>query len=167
MFLRALFVLLLVLNLGAGAWLLFGSAPEPPPVPATDPGVPMLELLAERGNAANDADLAAAPETAAELADDVCRTLGPFPTQADVHGAMTALAPLVKRMRMREVRTSEARGYWVYLPAVASRERALATARELSRKGVREMPERSAKARSVSVSEACISPCRTRCLICR
>ncbi|MCK9537542.1 SPOR domain-containing protein [Dokdonella sp.] len=138
MFIRTLFVLLLALNLGGAAWLLFGQAPRVAPPPPSDPGVPRLVLLAERDGAVNDAELASAPESPAELASDRCQTLGPFPTQADMHAAMVVLTPLTKRMRTREARITHARGYWVYLPAMANREEALATARSLSQKGVRD-----------------------------
>lgn len=138
MFLRALFLLLLALNIGSVAWLLFGrSAPAPTAAPS-DAGVAALVLLSERDGDAGNAELATAPETAEELADDRCRTLGPFPTQADMHAAMAALTPSTKRIRQRETRTTQARGYWVYLEAMPTREQALATARNLSGKGVRD-----------------------------
>lgn len=137
MFVRALFLLLLALNLGGGAWLAF--AHRPPPPPGRDGGVPELVLLSERdGGVANGAELASAPESRADLANDRCRTLGPFPTQADTHAAMNALTPSTKRIRVRETRTTQTRGYWVYLPAMPSREQALAAARSLSQKGVRD-----------------------------
>lgn len=47
MFLRLLFVLLLVLNLATGAWMLFGRSVTPR-LSATDPGVPELHLLSEQ-----------------------------------------------------------------------------------------------------------------------
>lgn len=47
MFVRLVFLLLLALDLGAGAWLLFGHEPSPPPPPVTDPGVPALRLVSE------------------------------------------------------------------------------------------------------------------------
>lgn len=52
MFVRVLFLLLVALNLGAGAWLLFGHEPGRTPPPATDPGVPELRLVAEARRAA-------------------------------------------------------------------------------------------------------------------
>jgi hypothetical protein len=118
----------------------FAHRPAPAKRPATDPGVPELMLLSERedGSDAASAELASAPESAADLANDQCRTLGPFPTQADTHAAMNVLTPLTKRIRMRETHATQTRGYWVYLPANPSREQALGTARELSAKGVRD-----------------------------
>ena len=139
MFIRALFMLLLALNLGGASWLLFANRPPTEEAPATDPGVPRLELLAERDSGEVDhAELASAPESPADLANDQCRNFGPFPTQADTRAAMTILTPLTKRIRMREEHATQTRGYWVFLPAMPTREQALATARTLSAKGVRD-----------------------------
>jgi hypothetical protein len=55
-----------------------------------------------------------------------------------MRGALNALTPLVARIQYREAHATETRGYWVYLPAQSSREQALAMARQLSTKGVRD-----------------------------
>ncbi len=140
MFVRALFILLLALNIGGACWLVFAPRAQPAATaPATDPGVAPLVLLSERdGSRPDPTELAAAPESAADLARDQCRRLGPFPTQADTRNAMAVLTPLTKRIRTRETRATQTRGYWVYLSAMASREEALGVARELSAKGVRD-----------------------------
>ncbi|MBA8885097.1 SPOR domain-containing protein [Dokdonella fugitiva] len=135
MFVRALFMLLLALNIGGACWLAFANRPPADVAPATDPGVPRLELLAER-DGDDHAELASAPESPADLANDQCRRFGPFPTQADARAAMTALTPLTKRIRVREEHATQTRGYWVYLPAMPTREQALATARALAAKSV-------------------------------
>lgn len=139
MFVRALFLLLLALNIGGACWLAFAQRPTLER-PATDPGVPKLVLLSEREGAdvTATAELATAPESAADLANDRCRSIGPFPTQADLRAAMNALTPLTRRIQFRETHATQTRGYWVYLPAMASREQALATARALQSKGVRD-----------------------------
>lgn len=139
MFVRALFLLLLALNLGGACWLLFARTPVVATSPPTDAGVPKLVLLSERdGDEVASAELASAPESKADLANDQCRSIGPFPTQADTRAAMNALTPFTKRIRIRETHTTQTRGYWVFLPAQASREQALNTARTLSQKGVRD-----------------------------
>ena len=135
MFVRALFMLLLALNIGGACWLAFANRPPADVAPATDPGVPRLELLAER-DGDDHAELASAPESPADLANDQCRRFGPFPTQAEARAAMTALTPLTKRIRVREEHATQTRGYWVYLPAMPTREQALATARALAAKSV-------------------------------
>lgn len=137
MFLRLLFTLLLALNLGVAAWLLFGD--DSPPMPAaTKPGVPLLHLLSERSGDAStqSAELSEAPQRAS--ASDQCFSLGAFPTQADVRTALDALTPQVSRIQFRQEYSTASRGWWVYLPALPSRDRALEVARSLSDHGVRD-----------------------------
>jgi cell division septation protein DedD len=140
MFLRMLFLLLLALNIGVASWLYLAPEAAVSSAPATDPGVPKLELLSERERPgeANAAELAAAPESTADLRNDSCASIGPFATQADMRAALNALTPHVSRIQYREAHATETRGYWVYLPATSSREQALAMARQLSAKGVRD-----------------------------
>lgn len=139
MFVRALFLLLLAANLGAASWLLFAPSTQATSLPATDPGVPKLMLLSERDRGDEAAaELSAAPESRADRGSEECHSIGTFPTQADVRAAMNVLTPLTRRIQYRESHATQARGYWVYLPALKSREAALATARSLSAKGVRD-----------------------------
>lgn len=140
MFLRVLFLLLLALNLGVAGWLYFAPKPKQIEVERTDPGIAPLVLLAEResGGDANAAELAAAPEPRSALGHDHCLGIGPFPTQADTRRALNLLTPLVERIQFRESRATQPRGYWVYLPAMDSREQALGVARQLSTRGVRD-----------------------------
>lgn len=139
MFVRVLFLLLLAANLGAASWLVFAPAMQAAQAPASDPGVPKLVLLSERDHGDDaTAELSAPPETRADLRNDECHSVGTFPTQADVRAAINLLTPLTRRIQFREAHATQARGYWVYLPALATREQALAAARQLSAKGVRD-----------------------------
>ncbi|HWT14209.1 MAG TPA: SPOR domain-containing protein, partial [Patescibacteria group bacterium] len=139
MFARVLFLLLLAANLGFGAWLVLAPPVAVAQLPPTDPGVAVLTLLNERDGALADAaELARAPEPIGADHDLRCTTLGPFPTQSDLRRAMTALTQLTERIQFRESRALRSRGWWVYLPAFASRDAALSAARELSSKGVRD-----------------------------
>lgn len=141
MFYRLLFLLLLAFNIGvAAAWLAFGRASPAPLPPASDPGVAELKLLSERPGAAagQNADKSAAPESRAALASDRCESIGPFPTQADMRDAMETLTAHVPRIQFREEQAHQSRGFWVYLPALPTRDAALTTARSLSAKGVRD-----------------------------
>jgi hypothetical protein len=138
MFVRVLFLLLLALNIGAACWLYFTPRETAAELPAADTGVPKLVLLSENEHdpRASNAEMASPPETRADLKQDVCASVGPFTTQADMRAAMNTLTPLVARIQFREQRTTEVRGYWVYLPAPPTREKALAVARQLSSKGL-------------------------------
>jgi hypothetical protein len=137
---RILFLLLLAMNIGVALWLYFAPQPRAHAFAVSDPGVPKLVLLSERERASevNAAELASAPTAAAEPHNGNCASIGPFPTQADMRTALNALTPLVARIQYREASSTETRGYWVYLPAQATREKALALARQLSEKGVRD-----------------------------
>jgi len=136
--LRGLVVLLACLNLGVGAWWLAQRAPVPAPPPPTDAGVGSLVLLgeSEAPPSADDMDAGAAPVPMP--ATPGCLTLGPFGTPAELRAAMAALTPAVARIQFREVAATQLRGYRVYLPASGSREAALAAARQLAARGVRD-----------------------------
>lgn len=168
MFVRLLFLLLVALNLGAGAWWWFGRAPVRTFPPPTDPGVAELRVWSETPRKAA-APHAAAPAASilapvAAMADsstpppgpattgaavaqaatpasppqDACTTLGPFMTAADMRAAMQNLSPHVERIQYREEQVNRSHGYWVYLPAATTREAALEDARQLSAKGIRD-----------------------------
>jgi cell division septation protein DedD len=132
MFLRLLFLLLLALNLGAGAWLLFGHASTRALPPAADAGVTELRLLSEQPARAPTR----LPAVSAPVIAETCITLGAFTTTVDMHAAMQALSPHVSRIQYREEQVSHSHGYWVYLPATADREAALDEARSLADKGI-------------------------------
>jgi hypothetical protein len=138
MFVRLLFLLLLALNVGAGAWLVFGRVPEPTLPPATDPGVPELRLLSETRHAAPPVKASIASASTTPSAADACSSLGPFMTTVDMRAAMQALSPHVARIQYREEQVRRSHGYWVYLPAAADREGALDAARRLAARGIHE-----------------------------
>lgn len=139
MFSRILFLLLFAANIGMGAWLYVSPRARAPEPPVTDPGVAPLVLLSERdGSQGSVAELAAAPVDPAAAAADRCLRLGPFPSQADLRRAMNALTPRVERLQFSESRTRQSRGFLVFLAAPATRTEALAVARDLSARGVRD-----------------------------
>lgn len=140
MFLRVLFLLLLALNIGGALWIAFSPPPLAAVVVVADPGVPVLTLLSENETdpIATSAELVEAPQPSTAIASDNCFSLGPFATQSDLRAALNRLTPSVKRTRTRDTRVSQARGYWVFLGGMKSREEALGVARTLSSKGVRD-----------------------------
>ncbi len=136
MFVRLLFLLLLTLNLGVGAWLVFGPATTQVFPPATDPGVPELRLLSEQSPSGTPAPAPAGSAARDIQGDGKCLRLGPFDTQSDMRDAMRALTPHVADIQFQQEQTTQSTGWWVYLPPLASRDQALAMARKLSDKGV-------------------------------
>lgn len=142
MFLRLLFVLLVMLNIVAGAWLFLGQPYTHVP-PATDPGVPELRLLSElpeQAATAAPAVVAPTPAPTAATADASaaprCLTIGPFDTPHDLQQARNALAPVATRMRSRQEQVAQSRSWWVYLPAPGNRAQALALTRQLAAHGI-------------------------------
>lgn len=136
MILRALVVLLACMNLGVAAWWLFRAAPAAVAPPAVEAGIASLVLLreAEPAPAPDAVEMGAVPVPVP--AHPACLSVGPFATPADLRAAMSALTPLVASIQYRETQATALRGYRVYLPAAASREDALAAARELAARGV-------------------------------
>jgi hypothetical protein len=108
------------------------------PLPALEPGVSGLTLLreTERSPLPAAAELVTAPTPLEDM--PVCLSLGPFETPADLRAAMGRLMPQVGRIQFRELPATALRGYRVYLPAAATRADALASARALAARGLRD-----------------------------
>lgn len=146
MFLRLLFVLLTALNIAVGAWLLLGQ-PYPRGGIPSDPGVAELRLLSESpspeaSSAAPAPAIASDPVTTPVAVmrspgpSYSCLALGPFATPQDLRSARQALSAQATRMRSRQEQASQTSGWWVYLPAAASRAQALAQARRLDQRHI-------------------------------
>ncbi len=134
MFIRLLLLLLLAANIGVATWLVLAQRQPAPRLPLSDPGVPPLVLLAERAPRTPNRPAPRAPAPR----NLTCTSLGPFDTQADLRAAMNALTPVVDRIQFRERARTQSYGHVVFLPAQPSREAALAFARQLSARGVRD-----------------------------
>lgn len=148
MTMRALIVLLAVLNLGVAAWWLFRPEPAPVAAEAAPPAVARLQLASERPglrpapapqipapDPAPGDNAAIEPATAEPAAADRCLRFGPFADAAALDAARAALAPRALRLRPREEREGGGRGWRVHLPAAADRATADATAERLRAAG--------------------------------
>lgn len=136
---RLVFFLLLLANVGYFGWESYQAQSTRPAGPTTQPiasDAPTLTLLSER----EEQLLASSAGTDISLApgESACFSLGPFVTQADLRRAFNVIAPFVERSRQRQTVETRDRGYWVYLPAMPTREEALAVARELAVIGLRD-----------------------------
>lgn len=134
--LRALLLLVVVMNLGVSAWWAWHRPSPPPRWTMTDGATPSLALVGEtaaaRIEAANPAEA-----VVEELGENpVCLTLGPIESSAELRRVMTALTPHVGRIQYREEPATRLRGYRVFLPASGSRSQALETARSLAARGI-------------------------------
>ncbi|HEY4092882.1 MAG TPA: SPOR domain-containing protein [Luteibacter sp.] len=67
-----------------------------------------------------------------------CLAVGPFATQVDLRTTRTALAARTVRSRQRQEQTSESHGWRVFLPAQPTRDQALAQAKRLEAKGIKD-----------------------------
>lgn len=115
MLIRALIVLLLVLNLGVAAWWLT-RAPSPPEPATPTPTVPQLELVAAgepvpAATAASEAEPTNAPTTL-----ERCASFGPFASTNAAADARQRVLALSARVRLREMTAGPYRGWKVWLP---------------------------------------------------
>ena len=145
MTMRALIVLLAVLNLGVTAWWL--SRPDAAPVVANEDapsGIARLQLMSERpdlrpppGTGEPQRAAVESGESSASAATPVerCYSVGPFNDPAVMAAAQNALRPLALRLRARTVQRDSGRGWRVFLPAAADRAGAEAAAARLRAAG--------------------------------
>ncbi|HZF98377.1 MAG TPA: SPOR domain-containing protein [Pseudoxanthomonas sp.] len=159
MLMRALIVLLLVLNLGVAAWWVArptAAAPAPDLQPADVPRLQLLgETVAPRVPEAPADPAASAPPPAPEASATVaaangtgpaaaqaetvqpaqCFSLGPFDSEAGTRAALSALGLEARRASRRQQPGRGASGYKVYLPAMEDRAAAQAMAARIGAAG--------------------------------
>ena len=154
MLIRALIVLLIVLNLGVAAWWISRPAAQPPALPEQPAGVLRLQLLAESRTTAKAIPPApvpaAAPATpeakpvpapavatvaAVTAAVAQCFSIGPFANDAAATTAAARITAQATRVRPREVPGQRASGYNVLLPPLPDRESAQALAQRIGAAG--------------------------------
>lgn len=126
MLLRALLVLLGVLNAGVATWWLFRAPPREPDAVALPAGVPVLELVGAPAGAASASAVAQAPAA--------CFRYGPFRNPAAFAAARTALASEVLWTATGRAFDTPPRGWRVLLPQ-PTREQATATAARIGAAG--------------------------------
>ena len=160
MILRAVIVFLLMLNLGVAAWWLAGSelrAANPAPVlDETQPGIRLVnELVASKritapaAKVSSAADLSVAPasmsSTDAEkpaapvapvAATALCLSFGPFDDAEARDVARPRLQPLAEKLAARDAQSKSARGWRVYMPALASRDEAQELVEKIKATGI-------------------------------
>jgi cell division protein FtsN len=147
MLIRALIVLLIVLNLGVAAWWISRPAVQPPVLPEHPAGMARLQLLSESGATAGSTLPAPAPVMApasteaapaavvAAVAATQCFSIGPFDSDAAATAATARIAAQATRVRPREVPGQQASGYNVLLPPLPDREAAQALAQRIGAAG--------------------------------
>lgn len=139
---RALFLVLLLANIGFFAWWRYLSPPETPadPTPLARQIEPeKLKVVAPSAlpPPAAPKPLAAVPPAPAAPVALKCIEWGSF-TLTDTPRAEKALEPLALGVRLGQRRTEETASWWVYISSQKSRQGALRKAEELRQLGVGE-----------------------------
>lgn len=138
MILRALIVLLVVINLGVAAWWGTRAPPAPPSPVETPAGVPRLQLWRESPRPAMPRVAAVTPAPAMTPATQ-CFSFGPYPTPAALRRAHERVLPQVQLARVREVATGEASGWRVFMPPLSTRAEAQMLAERMTSAGIEDL----------------------------
>lgn len=158
MILRAAIVFLLMLNLGVAAWWLGGSglraAAATPVVDSSEPGLRLVDepvapqpVTSPRSAETTTPPAATAttgagkpPAPAAPVAPvaatALCLSFGPFDGAASRDAVRPRLQPLAQKLVARDAQASSARGWRVYMPALATREAAQAVVDTIKAAGI-------------------------------
>lgn len=151
MILRASIVLLLMLNLGAAAWWWLGgdaTATTAAPTAGVGSAAPGLRLVSEAAPPPATTPMAAAtadppattnvqtPTPPASPASTQCLRFGPFADVAARDAARPALSALATTVTARETPGRSSRGWWVFLPALPSRDEARAVGEQIKAAGI-------------------------------
>lgn len=122
MLIRAVIVLLLILNIGIAAWWLARPSPKDGATASAaatlSPDIPRL-LLADEAPAARAADPAQAPTSASQAATTTarfCGSYGPFASAEEAAQARQRLQPAAARVAVRAQEGPPYRGWKVWLP---------------------------------------------------
>ncbi|PKM09170.1 MAG: hypothetical protein CVV14_01225 [Gammaproteobacteria bacterium HGW-Gammaproteobacteria-4] len=96
------------------------------------------EVAAAEAEPGSRAVSAGDAEPAVPPAPQQCYSIGPFAALDDAGRISALIESALQRQQVREVRSSEVRGYRVYLPAFPTRQEAMDAARMLQEKGLRD-----------------------------
>lgn len=157
MLIRAVIVLLLVLNIGVATWWLTRASPEPAAIAAPS-SAPPLQLV-DGSRPLPTAAAVPAPE-ASLPSPDLCISFGPFASAEAAAEARRRVRPLLERERVREIAAGPNRGWKVWLPTYPSVEEVEAVSARVAAAGfsdrfvVREGPDANSLALGRFASEA-------------
>ena len=137
MILRALIVLLVVINLGIAAWWATRAPAPPSPVTEAPAGVPRLQLLREAPRPPAPRAAAVTPPLAGAEPTQ-CFSFGPYPTPAALRRAHARVQPEVSLARVREV-AGRASGWRVFIPPMPTRIEAQAQVEKMRAAGIEDL----------------------------
>ena len=138
---RLLFILALLSNIG---FYIYNrqNIPQQQHFSAVDPGVQKLMLLSEldvENTIWEEADantVEGGQEQDPQIFEQTCYSAGAFNSKSEIQPILDALKTDVIKIRTREVVSTQEAGYWVFIPAMKSREEALDIGRQLASNNV-------------------------------
>jgi hypothetical protein len=137
MILRALIVLLVVINMGVAAWWATRAPTPPSPVVEAPAGVPRLQLLREAPRPPAPRVVTARP-TPSGAVPTQCFSFGPYPTPAALRRAHARVQSQVSIARVREV-AGPASGWRVFIPPMPTRVEAQAQVEKMRAAGIEDL----------------------------
>ena len=139
---RFLFIIAILSNIGIYIYDRQNRPKQAPIFTAVDSGVDKLVLLSELDtentiweDPGND-DKPSQP--ASSTFDQVCYSVGAFNSKSETTLILDALKTDVIKIRTRKVISTQEAGYWVFIPAMRSREEALNVGRRLSQLNIKD-----------------------------
>jgi hypothetical protein len=151
MLIRALIVLLVILNVGVAAWWIFSPEPMTPNPAAAPLASPGLQLASERvpgrrletpppipvNPTSNTTPAVESAAATGDVAGARCMTVGPYADASSLAAARAALQPRVSRLLVRQA-TSGRKGWRVWLPPLPDHASALAMAARIDAAGFKD-----------------------------
>jgi hypothetical protein len=140
MLLRALIVLLVVLNLGVAVWWASGPSPSATIAASSPPQAPILHLVSEVRSVPPPVPQplsSSAPKPTPAVTPRQCFAIGPFTSAATLDAVRAAIAPQVAELHTRQV-AGDRRGWRVWLPPLADHDSAIAMAARIDAAGFKD-----------------------------
>ncbi len=136
LFIRFLFLFALLSNIALYIYAR-QNMPKQERFLAVDPGVKKLVLLSEQDVENTIWEEQEAQTANSEVAfNQVCYSVGVFNAKSEIQPVLDALKNNVLKIRTRKVISTQEAGYWVYIPALKSRQEALGIGRKLSENSI-------------------------------
>ena len=138
LFIRLLFLLVLFSNIGLYIYDR-KNTPKQEYFRASDAGVKKLVLLSELDVENTIWEETDTPKEESEeiTFNQECYSIGAFNSKSEISPVLDALKNKVIKIRTRKVISTQEAGYWVFIPAMKSREEALNIGRQLSSQNIK------------------------------
>jgi hypothetical protein len=139
LFIRLLFLLVLISNIGLYIYDR-KNTPKQEHFRAVDPGAKKLVLISEldEENTIWEETDSTEDENQEVVFNQECYSVGAFNSKSEISPVLDVLKNEVIKIRTRKVISTQEAGYWVFIPAMKSREEALNVGRQLSRLDIKD-----------------------------